>query len=174
MARKTTSEETPDTDGLTLKQRRFVHFYLAVTNGNATQAARLAGYAGDDVTLASVGYENLRKPQISALIERLMEEEAMPAREVLQRLTRHARASIADVFEVQGDSKYPVLNIAKAFETGGIHTIKSIKRDKGALTIETVDVQNAIVQLGRYHKLFTDKSEVSGAVSLIREYPEGV
>jgi phage terminase small subunit len=46
--------------GLTEKQRRFVEAY----DGNATEAARLAGYEGDDATLAQVGYENLRKPEI--------------------------------------------------------------------------------------------------------------
>jgi phage terminase small subunit len=45
---------------LTLKQRKFVEAF----KGNATEAARVAGYKGNDVTLAAVGAENLRKPQI--------------------------------------------------------------------------------------------------------------
>ncbi len=49
---------------LTLKQQRFVDAF----DGNATAAARAAGYKGDDVTLATVGAENLRKPQIAAAI----------------------------------------------------------------------------------------------------------
>jgi len=43
---------------LTIKQQKFVDSY----SGNATEAARLAGYAGNDTTLASIGNENLRKP----------------------------------------------------------------------------------------------------------------
>lgn len=173
MARKK-AEDKPGADGLTLKQRRFAEYYLGTTNGNATEAARLAGYDTDYDTLRSIGSENLTKPNIANYIAKRLSDEAMPASEVLARLTRHARATIADIFETQGDSRYPVLNIARAFETGGIHTVKSIKRDKGALTVEMVDAQSALVHLGRYHKLFTDKQEVSGAVSVVHEYPEGL
>lgn len=54
---------------LTLKQAAFVDAYMGVARGNATEAARIAGYKGSDVVLASVGAENLRKPLISAAIE---------------------------------------------------------------------------------------------------------
>lgn len=50
---------------LTAKQQKFVAAYLGAANGNATEAARLAGYAGNAVTLGCVGYDNLRKPQIA-------------------------------------------------------------------------------------------------------------
>lgn len=49
---------------LTAKQKAFVEAYA----GNATEAARLAGYAGNDATLAQVGSENLRKPEVAAAI----------------------------------------------------------------------------------------------------------
>lgn len=52
---------------LTPKQKAFVSAYVAT--GNATEAARKAGYAGSDNTLAQVGLENLRKPQIKAALE---------------------------------------------------------------------------------------------------------
>ncbi len=51
---------------LTLKQETFVSEYLKT--GNATEAARRAGYKGNDVTLARVGAENLRKPLIAHAI----------------------------------------------------------------------------------------------------------
>lgn len=47
---------------LTPKQELFVSEYLKT--GNATEAARKAGYKGNDVTLGAVGAENLKKPQI--------------------------------------------------------------------------------------------------------------
>lgn len=50
---------------LTSKQKKFVASYT----GNATEAARLAGYSGTDATLAQVGSENLRKPEIAAAID---------------------------------------------------------------------------------------------------------
>lgn len=49
---------------LTPKQQRFVDAY----DGNGTDAARKAGYKGNDVTLAAVASENLRKPQVAAAI----------------------------------------------------------------------------------------------------------
>lgn len=53
---------------LSLKQEKFVAAYVGVANGNATEAARLAGYKGTAVTLASVASENLRKPYIAEAI----------------------------------------------------------------------------------------------------------
>lgn len=52
---------------LTPKQQRFVSEYLKT--GNATEAARRAGYKGSDNTLAQVGNENLRKPNVVELIK---------------------------------------------------------------------------------------------------------
>ena len=54
----------------TEKQQRFILAY----DGNATEAARKAGYDGNDVTLGAVGYENLKNPQIKAAIDERMDE----------------------------------------------------------------------------------------------------
>lgn len=56
---------------LTPKQEIFVSEYLKT--GNATEAARRAGYKGNDNTLAQVGNENLRKPNV---VKRLKSKEA--------------------------------------------------------------------------------------------------
>lgn len=82
---------------LTHKQELFVNAYLGEAKGNATEAARLAGYGGNDVTLASVGMENLRKPQIAALVEKRTSEAAMSAAEVLQKLSEIANRQGADI-----------------------------------------------------------------------------
>lgn len=50
---------------LTAKQRRFVEAYA----GNGTEAARVAGYKGNDETLAQVAAENLRKPYLAEAIK---------------------------------------------------------------------------------------------------------
>ena len=47
------------------RQRKFVESY----KGNATAAAREAGYKGADVTLANVGRQLLMKPEIVAIIK---------------------------------------------------------------------------------------------------------
>lgn len=51
---------------LTPKQEAFVREYLV--DLNATQAAKRAGYRGNDVTLGAVGAENLKKPQIARVV----------------------------------------------------------------------------------------------------------
>lgn len=51
---------------LTFKQQKFVEFY----KGNGTEAARLAGYKGNDVTLGAVGTENLKKPLVAEAIKK--------------------------------------------------------------------------------------------------------
>lgn len=53
---------------LSLKQRSFIDNYIA-NNGNGAEAARLAGYKGNDDVLKSVACENLTKPYIKQAIE---------------------------------------------------------------------------------------------------------
>lgn len=54
-------------DKLTPKQALFVSEYMKT--GNAKEAARNAGYKGNDETLRSIGKENLTKPPILRAIE---------------------------------------------------------------------------------------------------------
>lgn len=51
-------------DQLTVKQLKFVAAYIGEANGNASEAARIAGYR----VPMQQGYENLRKPEIAAAI----------------------------------------------------------------------------------------------------------
>lgn len=53
---------------LTEKQRRFVEAYVGAACGNATEAARLAGYSGTDKVVGQMGLENLGKPVVAAAI----------------------------------------------------------------------------------------------------------
>ncbi len=81
---------------LTEKQRRFVEAYMGEAGGNATQAARLAGYAGNDNTLASMGDANVRKPAIQAAIkERVDADPAVADREVRQRFWTTTMGNVA-------------------------------------------------------------------------------
>ena len=50
---------------MTPRQKKFVELYL----GNATEAARRAGYKGSDATLAQTGAQLLRKPEIRSAID---------------------------------------------------------------------------------------------------------
>lgn len=53
---------------LTPKMQAFVEAYAGPAQGNATEAARLAGYKGSANTLKSVGAENLAKPAIASAL----------------------------------------------------------------------------------------------------------
>lgn len=68
------TEATSAYDQLTPKQQRFVDHYLET--GNATEAARLAGYSGSDNTLRSMGGENLLKPAIASAIKERQKDTA--------------------------------------------------------------------------------------------------
>jgi phage terminase small subunit len=62
-------EVPPAAEDLNPRQRAFCEHY--VRTSNATESARLAGYSGADLTLKSIGSENLSKPAIAAYIAEL-------------------------------------------------------------------------------------------------------
>ena len=74
VTKKTAKAKKPTKKTLTTKQQRFVDLY----DGNATEAARQAGYKGNDKTLAEVGAENLRKPGIKKAIKAREEKRNKP------------------------------------------------------------------------------------------------
>lgn len=105
---------------LTLKQQRWVNAYLET--GNATEAARVAGYKGDENQLGVVGHGNLRKYKIRQFIEDRLSEERITSDEVLQILASQARADVADLFDENG--RFSVTHLRQN-KLG--HLIKKIK-----------------------------------------------
>ena len=83
---------------LTPKQKAFADEYIKCTN--ASEAARKAGYSAK--CAASIGEENLKKPEISAYIgERLKQMEAnrvASADEVMQFFSSVMRGEVTDQF----------------------------------------------------------------------------
>lgn len=74
---------------MTLKQRSFCVWYVhAEVNGNATEAARRAGYRGNSVTLARIGGENVRKPLIAAELKKLHAEILKSADVTIEKVLR--------------------------------------------------------------------------------------
>jgi phage terminase small subunit len=78
---------------LTLKQKRFVEAYLGEANGNATEAAAIAGYEGERKSLRVIGARNLKKPSVRlAIDERTKDDGSIASREERQAfLTRVMR-----------------------------------------------------------------------------------
>lgn len=168
-------------EGLTTKQRLFIESYLS--NGfNATEAARSAGYkAKDDHSLASIGYENLRKLEIAAVVSERINEAAMSANEVLARLTRIAGGDVDDFLDEDG--RFDIEKARKGKKTGLLKKVKrktTAKRvdahtegeDEDAETIETSIVHDevefemysaheALRDLAKYHRLFGEPSSLN-------------
>lgn len=148
---------------LTKRQQLFRDYYL--TSFNATDAAEKAGYKHAN----KQGYELLKQPQIAAAIETRLGEVAMSANEVLARLTEHARSDIGEFLDSEGN-----LDLARMRTSGMTRLVKKLNTSKSSgtspkggdweretVTLEMHDAQAALVQLGRYHKLFTDNVDVT-------------
>ncbi len=125
---------------LTLKQSLFSEYYIGESNGNATDAARRAGYHGSDATLAQIGYENLQRPEIAAHVAERVAAVAMSTDEILLELSDIGRAPWGDFIQVVTNPK----------------------------TGETIDVRmpleaklRALELLGKHRKLWVDRSEVA-------------
>lgn len=86
---------------LTLKQKAFADYYIET--GNATEAARRAGYK--EKTARFIASENLTKPNVSAYIkERLKEIESSriaTADEVMKFYTSVMRGEVKDQFGLE-------------------------------------------------------------------------
>lgn len=154
---------------LTGKQRAFAKAYCA--NGfNGVRAARSAGYKGSYSTLGVLAHENLKNPKVRAEIDKHFKRVAMGADEVLARLTDIARGDLADVLDQDGS-----FDIKTARRRGKSHLIKEqritekfIPQEGGddilirTTKIKLHDPHAALVQLGKYHKLFTERHELTG------------
>lgn len=156
---------------LTDKQRVFVAEYLRCLN--ATEAARRAGYS--EKTAYSIGWENLRKPEIAAAISAVVAERAMSANEVLDRLADQARGSLSQFLDVDGGEL-----VGFDFSEGTpVHLLKKAKvteiqlnqfTTKRSVEIEILDPQAALIQLAKHHGLVTDKTEHTGDIAITVKY----
>lgn len=84
-------------EGLTLKQRAFVAYFLGAAAGNATRAAALAGYAGGNLaSCAAIANKLLRTPKVVASIDRKASASRyMSSEETLAEIGKVARADVA-------------------------------------------------------------------------------
>lgn len=168
-------------EGLTGKQRAFIDAYLGPAKFNATEAARLAGYKGDDASLAQIGYENLRKLEIAAEVKARFNEATMSANEVLARLTEIASGQITDFLDEDGAFS---LKITK--QRGKAHLLKKLKIKRSSKKVDSIEAghederetletslvhedvelemysaHEALRDLGKFHKLFAERIEHS-------------
>lgn len=185
------SEEVKE---LTGKQKAFADYYLSEAHFNGTKASELAEYKGNRSTLAAVAYENLRKPHIRKYIDERLEAMTMPANVVLTRLTEYAEGDIKDLCDGEGNFSFEIAK--KNRKTGLIKKLKrkrTLKQKKTETTdsmrqflaedeIEDIETEveviyeevefelhsshEALRDLGKFHKLFTDKVDIEANVNL--------
>lgn len=121
---------------LTTKQRLFIEAYLE--NPNASQAALAAGYSPK--TAPFIGAENLKKPQIVEMLKSRVEKAVMSANDVLTELSDIAKADWREFLQIKRD------------KDGNLIDASIILKDK----------IKALELVGKYHKLFTEKTELTG------------
>lgn len=146
-----------DFGGLTLKQSAFCDHYILT--GNATDAAVKAGYTQNRDAAAVSGSQLLRNPKVQAEIKRRLGISIASGSEVLETLTKHARADLTDVLDSQGQLSWTKAKAKRLLKK--LKTKKTIRRTKDGEEIEDItyeyeihDPQSALEKLGRFHKLF--------------------
>lgn len=173
------TEATNVVSDLTAQQRRWLIRYLL--HGNATRAAEEVGYAYPD----KQGPRMRKNPKIVAAIDEYFHTQEMSAKEVVARLSNQARGSLVDFIRFpvneQGEDIWgidPYLDLRKAQLANKLDLIKKFKQkrttriDKDGVEtqdeyteIELYDAQAALVQVGRYHGLFTEKIDANVATN---------
>lgn len=158
------------------KQQRFVEEYLI--DLNATQAAIRAGYSAK--TAYSQGQRLLKHVEIATAIgercEKLSDKLEITAERVLRELALLGFANMADYMHVGPDGD-PYLDFSRltreqaaALAEVTVEDFKDARggdaRDVRRVKFKLADKRAALVDLGRHLKLFTDKVEHGGQMSV--------
>jgi phage terminase small subunit len=133
--------------------------------------------------LPPIGWENLRKPEIvkairarKADLDAEYEHRVMGKYEVLSRLTEIALADLGDLLEKGEDGKpkgdVQSISLQTAKQQGKSHLIKRLKStiitngetdtQTEIVEVELYSAHDALRDLGRHHKLFTDNTVFTG------------
>lgn len=163
---------------LTNKQQAFVNEYII--DLNATQAAIRAGYS--EHTAKDIGCENLAKPNIKNAIQAKLDARTVrtqvTADRVLKELAKLAFSNTEDYITVNEDGLASVdlskltRDQAAAITEITVETRKEYgSKEADAATIEKVRFKLAdkginLERLGKHLKLFTDKVEHTGSLSV--------
>ena len=143
---------------LTGKQQRFVEEYLV--DLNATQAAIRAGYSPK--TAEAIGYENLRKPQISEAIEKaraaISERTGITQEMVLRELAAIGFARATDYVQIRDGCV--CLTESDALSVDQKRAVACIKEGKHGIEVRTYDKLRALELLGQHLGMFEGKSEL--------------
>lgn len=121
--------DTDDDEPLTHQQMLFVDNYCITMN--QTRAMKLAGYEGDETTLAVSGSHLIRVRKVAREVAKRLNTYTMSAAEVLVRLTDVARGDMGDALTETGD-----ISPLQLKARGKSHLIKKYRR-KTYTTMDT-------------------------------------
>lgn len=121
-------------DQLTHKQRLFVIAYVGPAAGNATKAARMAGYRDDNTeSLRVTACRTLTKANVQRAIARLVASKLGSAEWTRAGITEIANGNMAEFSEVDEKGKV-IINMERAAEGGALGLIREVKEE----VLETV------------------------------------
>ena len=159
--------------GISNKRRLFIAEYLKDFNG--AQAAIRAGYSKK--TARTIASALLTKIDISAEIKARIDERAMKADEVIQRLSDIARGDLKDLLDISsvgynlslldkdGKPKEETKLIKKVKQKSTTFLAKKESEEDREVVeteIELYSSLEALALLGKFHKLFVDRTEFTG------------
>lgn len=158
-------------EGFSDKMEAFCNHYLV--DFNATQAAIRAGYSED--TAYSIGWENLRKPEIQARIAELRKDidsrNGNLTQRIIDELSKIGFANMQDFIDADNTAKdFSTIDRDQAAAIGSIkksHT--EFGDDDHGGTKDTVEFKlhnkmDALEKLGRYVGLFEADNKQKGPV----------
>lgn len=141
---------------LTLMQREFTIEYLVT--GNATEAARIAGYSHPD----KAGPRLSKEDKITAVISDFYFGPEMEAREVIRRLAQQARGEWTEYLRPDG-----TIDVARMEADGRKYLINGVRPSRCGPAYDFPDQQAALVHIGRHYKLFTDRTELEAEQPIV-------
>lgn len=151
-------------DGLTPKQRRFCEAYVGEAAGNATRAARLAGYREENRdALKATACENLTKPYIRGYIGRLLARHGASSEQLNLRLAELSRSSMENFLTFAADGEVEI-DLKQAAALGALGQLKEIKE-------ETIEIGENVVKRKRTikvhdpHPAIRTLAEIQGRIS---------
>lgn len=143
---------------LTPKERTFLIYHLA--GETQVKAAEIAGYAQPE----KQGWRLAHSASIRAALDEILTAQEMPKLKVIARLSQQAEAAYAPYLKVSHGRGY--VDLEALIGDGLGHLIKGFRETQWGQAVEFYDAQTALVQMGRYHGLFTDNVNSSGELEV--------
>ncbi len=138
---------------LSKMQRECLYWYLR--GETITESARRTGYKHPEKS----GPRLRRTKKFQSAVDEYFHEQEMAAVEVVARLSQQARAEYAKYYTPDGS-----VDLEEMLADGKGHLIRKISYGReGQRVVEFYDAQSALVHVGRYHAIFTEKLDHTSA-----------